>query len=141
MERENATILNAALTDVARNTAKSFVEALKRENIDDVEIYLGQNDGTLMSVEYAVKYPILTIACGPTNSIRGAAFLTGKREAIVVDVGGTDYGCWSVGEWFPEGIHDCVEIGKVRTNFRMPGFGVNWVRGRLLGQIISKWRS
>lgn len=120
VERENATILNAALTDVARNTAKSFVEALKRENIDDVEIYLGQNDGTLMSVEYAVKYPILTIACGPTNSIRGAAFLTGKRDAIVVDVGGTTTDVGVLVNGFPRESMIAVEIGKVRTNFRMP---------------------
>lgn len=120
LERENATILNAALTDVARNTAQSFVEALKRESIDDVEIYLGQNDGTLMSVEYAVKYPILTIACGPTNSIRGAAFLTGKRDAIVVDVGGTTTDVGVLVNGFPRESMIAVEIGKVRTNFRMP---------------------
>jgi len=76
LERENATILNSALTDVAQTTALSFKEGLSREGVNNAKVYLCQNDGTLMSVDYAVKYPILTIACGPTNSIRGASFLT-----------------------------------------------------------------
>ncbi|MGL5693138.1 MAG: hydantoinase/oxoprolinase family protein, partial [Peptostreptococcaceae bacterium] len=89
LERENATILNAALSSVAKMVSNSFKEALKDEKLEDVKIYLGQNDGTLMSLDYAIKYPILTIACGPTNSIRGASFLSNKNNAIVVDVGGT----------------------------------------------------
>ena len=45
LERENASILNAALVDVARTTADSFEEALAAEGIVDVAVYLGQNDG------------------------------------------------------------------------------------------------
>ena len=29
-----------------------------------------------MTMDYARRYPILTIACGPTNSIRGACYLS-----------------------------------------------------------------
>ena len=89
LERENASILNAALYDVARTTADSFEAALASEGLADVAVYLGQNDGTLMSVDYAKRYPIFTIACGPTNSIRGASFLTQEKDAVVVDIGGT----------------------------------------------------
>jgi N-methylhydantoinase A/oxoprolinase/acetone carboxylase beta subunit len=73
-----------------------------------------------MSLAYALQYPILTIACGPTNSIRGAAFLSGMQDAIVIDVGGTstDVGVLSMG--FPRESAVAVEIGGVRTNFRMP---------------------
>lgn len=120
LERENATILNAALVDVARTTAESFVKALENEHIQNAEIYLGQNDGTLMSVEYAKRYPILTIACGPTNSIRGASFLTGIKDAIVVDVGGTTTDVGVLTNGFPRESLIAVEIGQVRTNFRMP---------------------
>lgn len=87
LERENATILNASVVNVAKSTADGFVNALKEEGIY-AKVFFGQNDGTLMSVEYAKRYPILTIACGPTNSLRGASFLTGKTDALVVDVGG-----------------------------------------------------
>ena len=40
-------------------------------------LYLSQNDGTLMDVDFAARYPVATFASGPTNSMRGAAFLSG----------------------------------------------------------------
>lgn len=119
LERENATVLNAALVDVARTTAEGFTAALEREGIN-AKVYFGQNDGTLMSVDYAIRYPILTIACGPTNSIRGASFLSKQRNALVVDVGGTTTDVGVLVNSFPRESSVAVEIGGVRTNFRMP---------------------
>ena len=83
-------------------------------------VYLGQNDGTLMSVDYAKRYPIFTIACGPTNSIRGASFLTQEKDAVVVDIGGTTTDVGVLAHGFPRESMVAVEIGDVRTNFRMP---------------------
>ncbi len=120
LERENATIINAALYDVARTTVDSFESALASEGLVDVAVYLGQNDGTLMSSDYAKRYPIFTIACGPTNSIRGASFLTNEKDAIVVDVGGTTTDVGVLSHGFPRESMAAVEIGDVRTNFRMP---------------------
>lgn len=119
LERENATILNASIVNVARTTADGFVQALEKEGID-AKVFFGQNDGTLMSVEYTVKYPILTIACGPTNSLRGAAYLSDLTEAIVVDIGGTTTDVGVLVNSFPRQSSLAVEIGGVRTNFRMP---------------------
>ncbi|GAA0469391.1 hydantoinase/oxoprolinase family protein [Alkalibacillus silvisoli] len=119
LERENATILNAAVVKVARNTANGFINALKEEGVE-AKVFFGQNDGTLMSVEYTVKYPILTIACGPTNSIRGASYLTNQSNALVVDVGGTTTDIGVLVNSFPRQSSLAVEIGGVRTNFRMP---------------------
>lgn len=119
LERENATILNAAVVNVAKATANGFIQALKEEGVD-AQVFFGQNDGTLMSVEYTVKYPILTIACGPTNSIRGASYLTATADALVVDVGGTTTDIGVLANSFPRQSSLAVEIGGVRTNFRMP---------------------
>ncbi|TYP54221.1 hydantoinase/oxoprolinase family protein [Thermosediminibacter litoriperuensis] len=120
LERENATVLNAMLVEVARTTANGFKEALKREGLTEARVYLCQNDGTLMSIEYAMRYPILTIACGPTNSIRGAAFLSKLDDALVLDVGGTTSDIGVISQGFPRESSIAVEIGGVRTNFRMP---------------------
>jgi N-methylhydantoinase A/oxoprolinase/acetone carboxylase beta subunit len=120
LERENATILNAALHEVAKITALGFTEGLAKEGVTDAEVYLCQNDGTLMSVDYAINYPILTIACGPTNSIRGASYLSGLRDAIVLDVGGTTSDIGVIVKSFPRESSLAVNIGGVRTNFRMP---------------------
>ncbi|MCP8967980.1 hydantoinase/oxoprolinase family protein [Ectobacillus ponti] len=119
LERENATILNAAVVNVAKTTADGFIEALKNEGIE-ARVFFGQNDGTLMSVEYAVKYPIFTIACGPTNSLRGASYLSNTSDAIVVDVGGTTTDIGVLIHSFPRESSLAVEIGGARTNFRMP---------------------
>ncbi|WP_409304883.1 hydantoinase/oxoprolinase N-terminal domain-containing protein [Peribacillus sp. SCS-155] len=119
LERENATILNAAVVNVAKTAADGFINALKNEGIE-ARVFFGQNDGTLMSVEYAVKYPIFTIACGPTNSLRGASYLSDLSDAIVVDVGGTTSDIGVLVQSFPRESSLAVEIGGARTNFRMP---------------------
>ena len=36
-----------------------------------------------------LQYPIYTFSSGATNSMRGAAHLSGLKDAIIVDIGGT----------------------------------------------------
>ncbi|MCI0688415.1 MAG: hydantoinase/oxoprolinase family protein, partial [Sporichthyaceae bacterium] len=119
LERENATVLNAALVGVAEEVADALRRALAAHDLKPVR-YFAQNDGTLMELDYALRHPVLTIGSGPANSIRGAAFLTGRADALVVDIGGTstDVGMLSAG--FPRESSRGVEIGGVQTNFRMP---------------------
>ncbi|HIR80573.1 MAG TPA: hydantoinase/oxoprolinase family protein, partial [Candidatus Limiplasma merdipullorum] len=59
IERENATILNAALCRVAERFTEGFAYSLAQEGITNAEVYLSQNDGTLMTMEHARRYPIL----------------------------------------------------------------------------------
>lgn len=120
IERENATILNAALYKVAQSFTEGFARSLADEGVTNAEIYLSQNDGTLMTMDYARRYPILTIACGPTNSIRGACYLSQLKNAVVVDVGGTTTDLGVIQNGFPRESGVAVTIGGVRTNFRMP---------------------
>ena len=120
IERENATILNAALYKVAERFTEGFAYSLAQEGVTNAEIYLSQNDGTLMTMEYARRYPILTVACGPTNSIRGVSYLSRLDNAIVIDVGGTTTDLGVIQNGFPRESGVAVTIGGVRTNFRMP---------------------
>ena len=120
IERENATILNAALWQVAERFTEGFARSLAEEGITNADVYLSQNDGTLMTMEHARRYPILTIACGPTNSIRGASYLSSLKDAIVIDVGGTTTDLGVIQNGFPRESSVAVTIGGVRTNFRMP---------------------
>lgn len=73
-----------------------------------------------MQLEYALEFPVLTIGCGPTNSIRGAAHLSGATDALVVDIGGTTTDIGVLVDGFPRQSAHAVEIGGIRTNFRMP---------------------
>jgi N-methylhydantoinase A/oxoprolinase/acetone carboxylase beta subunit len=119
LERENATLLNAALVDLARRTTRAFVEALRASGLA-APLYLTQNDGTVMLAATAEAFPVYSFASGPTNSMRGAAFLSGLHDAIVVDVGGTTTDVGSLRRGFPREANNVVEIGGVRTLFRMP---------------------
>jgi N-methylhydantoinase A/oxoprolinase/acetone carboxylase beta subunit len=119
LERENATIMNACLRDLAVHIVDAFHGALAEVGIQ-AAVYLSQNDGTLMSVDYAKRYPVATFASGPTNSMRGAAFLSGRLDCAVVDIGGTTSDVGVLQHGFPREASIAVEIGEVRTNFRMP---------------------
>src|SRR5947208_13503559 len=62
----------------------------------------------------------MSFASGATNSMRGAAFLSGVQDAMVVDVGGTSTDVGQLRRGFPREANSVVEIGDVRTLFRMP---------------------
>ncbi|MCW3002088.1 MAG: Hydantoinase/oxoprolinase [Conexibacter sp.] len=119
IERENATVLNAALVGVAHGVGEALDVALARHDLHP-EKYFAQNDGTLMGFEYARRFPVLTIGCGPANSMRGAAHLSGVRDCVVADVGGTSTEVGALVNGFPHESADVVGIQGVRTNFRMP---------------------
>ncbi|NOX83200.1 MAG: hydantoinase/oxoprolinase family protein [Alphaproteobacteria bacterium] len=119
IERENATIMNASLSTFVEEVVGGFRTALKQLKID-APLFVSQNDGTLMSEKYVGRYPVLTFASGPTNSMRGAANLTAKEQAIVIDIGGTTTDVGVLSNGFPRESSIPVDIGGVRTNFRMP---------------------
>lgn len=119
LERENACVLNAALSDVAENVVDGFEAAIRRSGLS-ARIFLTQNDGTLMSAATAKKYPVRTVGSGPTNSMRGAASITGLKDVLVVDVGGTTTDVGVLVGGFPRPAALTVSLGGVRTNFRMP---------------------
>ena len=121
LERENAAVLNACLAPLAQRTIAAFRTAVVALGLTPApRLYLSQNDGTLMDADYAARYPVLTLASGPTNSMRGAAFLSGLADAIVIDVGGTTSDAGVLVGGFPREASFEVSVGGVRTNFRMP---------------------
>ena len=119
IERENAAIMNASLAALSGQVVGSFREALAHHGID-VPFYISQNDGSLMSAEAVEQYPVLTFASGPTNSMRGAAYLSDAKDAVVVDVGGTTTDIGVLSNGFPRESAIASDVGGVRTNFRMP---------------------
>jgi N-methylhydantoinase A/oxoprolinase/acetone carboxylase beta subunit len=119
LERENVTLLNACLGDLALRTTRAFRTALADSAIA-APLYLTQNDGTVMRAEFAEAFPVYSFASGPTNSMRGAAFLSGIQDAMVVDVGGTTSDIGQLRHGFPREANAVVEVGGVRTLFRMP---------------------
>jgi len=119
LERENAALLNAVLHDLAVETVAAFRKATAESGID-APLFLTQNDGTVMQAETAIAYPVMSFASGATNSMRGAAHLSGLEDAMVVDVGGTTSDIGQLRHGFPREANAVVEVGGVRTLFRMP---------------------
>jgi N-methylhydantoinase A/oxoprolinase/acetone carboxylase beta subunit len=119
LERENGAIMNAALRPLADHVGEAFGRALTELNIH-APFFVSQNDGTLMTAAHMQRYPVLTFAAGPTNSLRGAAFLTGLSDALVADIGGTTTDIGVLVSGFPRQSSMHVDVGGVRTNFRMP---------------------
>ncbi|THZ22592.1 DUF917-domain-containing protein, partial [Aureobasidium pullulans] len=123
LERENAAILNASILPFAKKTIRSFQEPIKRLGLT-CPVFLSQNDGTILSGEMASRLPIRTFSSGPTNSMRGAAYLAqgGTKEAMmVVDIGGTttDVGLL-LANGFPRQAAAYSEFAGVRMNFSCP---------------------
>ncbi|OHE93547.1 hydantoinase [Colletotrichum orchidophilum] len=140
LERENATILNAAILKTAHKVTRGFKTAMARLKLA-CPLYLSQNDGTLIDADAAAEFPIKTFASGPTNSMTGAAFLAGldqtkttttdttdsegekglEPQVLVVDIGGTTTDvCALLPSGFPRQAPGFVEVGGVRTAFSMP---------------------
>nr|XP_006811539.1 PREDICTED: uncharacterized protein LOC100375797 [Saccoglossus kowalevskii] len=119
LERESAAILNESLKPLCLQTISAFQTALQQLGLD-CPFYLTQNNGTILSAKHVLEFPVRTFSSGPTNSMRGAAHLSGVKDAIVLDIGGTstDVGCLNKG--LPRLASTHVELGGVRTNFRMP---------------------
>lgn len=119
LERENAAMLNASLKPFATRVVEAFLGALREFGIT-APLFISQNDGTLMDAQFVREFPALTFSSGPTNSLRGAARLTGIEDAIVIDIGGTTSDIGVLRGGFPRESNRAVDVGGVRTNFRMP---------------------
>ena len=119
LERENAAVLNACLGETAETTIRGIERALGLLGIR-APLYMSQNDGTLMDTSFASQFPVLTISSGPTNSMRGAAYLSGVTDGIVVDIGGTSTDVGALVKGFPRESSVAVHLAGVRTSFRMP---------------------
>lgn len=129
IERENAAILNAAILRYARQTLRLFEQPLNHLGLN-CPVFITQNDGTVLPGRLAAKLPIRTFSSGPTNSMRGAAFLVdkyslgkrdGKKPMMVVDIGGTttDIGLL-LPSGFPRQRAAFSNLAGVRMNFSYP---------------------
>ncbi len=80
--------LNARLTPQIRHLIESLSQVLAAEAID-APLMIVKGDGSLMKAEVALEYPVETVLSGPAASVVGAGFLTGLRDFVVADMGGT----------------------------------------------------
>jgi N-methylhydantoinase A/oxoprolinase/acetone carboxylase beta subunit len=119
LERENTTVLNATLGDTAGQLAAAARSTLVATGID-AELLFAQNDGTLMCVEHARRFPALMIASGPGTTIGGAAHLSGVGDAVVMAIGARTTYIGGLVNGIPRDHVGPTDIAGVRTSLRLP---------------------
>jgi N-methylhydantoinase A/oxoprolinase/acetone carboxylase beta subunit len=88
LERARAAVLNAGLLPVILAWL-SAVEGLLRSRGIACPLYLVKGDGSLMTAREAREMPVHTLHSGPAASLQGGSRLSGRAEALIIDVGGT----------------------------------------------------
>jgi N-methylhydantoinase A/oxoprolinase/acetone carboxylase beta subunit len=87
-KRALTSLLNARLVGTVHHLIDA-TESLMRARSIAAPMMVVKGDGSLISVAEARRKPIETILSGPAASIVGASYLTGLRNALVSDIGGT----------------------------------------------------
>jgi N-methylhydantoinase A/oxoprolinase/acetone carboxylase beta subunit len=106
--------LNARLTPQVRHLMDSVQQVLQRERIA-APLMIVRGDGTLVKSEVALEYPVETVLSGPAASVVGASFLSGLRDFVVSDMGGTTTDVAVVADGRPVVRPEGAVIGGWRT--------------------------
>ena len=119
LERENATVMNACLRELAEHDRCRIslrTRGTWHRGAGVPEPERRHADERRLRRDLSGRH----FASGPTNSMRGAALLSGLEDCAVVDIGGTTSDVGVLQHGFPREASVSVDIGGVRTNFRMP---------------------
>ncbi|MFO8033182.1 MAG: hydantoinase/oxoprolinase family protein [Desulfohalobiaceae bacterium] len=88
VKRATTASLNASLVAVMHE----FIQAVKKSLKDlgfKAPLMIVKGDGSLMPYTEAAQKPVETVLSGPAASTIGGRFLSGRNNALVIDVGGT----------------------------------------------------
>lgn len=114
LQRGTGTLLNARLVPVITE----FIAAIKtamRERELNVPIVIVRSDGSLMSEEFSRTKPVETILCGPAASVLGGMKLSGSRDSMIIDMGGTTTDISLVKNSEPVKAGEGVSVGDWKT--------------------------
>ena len=87
-ERTTTCVMNARLIPVMGELIRS-VRAVLNERGISAPLMISRGDGSMMRDSFAMERPVETILSGPAASLMGAMSMTGVRDAVVMDMGGT----------------------------------------------------
>lgn len=119
IERENTTILNAALKKVMKRGFNKLIERITPLGFS-CPIFISQNNGSVITLDQALMNPILTLSSGATNSFVGGGRLAKVKDAIIVDIGGTSTDVGIIKNGYPRRCLQQSMVGGVSLNFSTP---------------------
>ena len=102
--------LNARMVPPVKELIASVTEILDRHQIT-APLMIVKGDGSLTSMANAIEKPIGTVLSGPAASVIGACELSGLKNAIVADMGGTTTDIAIISNGQPELCKDGATIG------------------------------
>ena len=105
--------LNARMISHIKALIDSVARTLHQRKID-APLMIVKGDGTLICAANALQRPVGTVLSGPAASVIGACALSGVRNAIVADMGGTTTDIAIVRDGQPELSLDGALIGNWR---------------------------
>lgn len=109
--RALTTALNARMLLYIQELINSVESILAKKSIQ-APLMIVKGDGSLVNARVARKYPVSTVLSGPAASVIGACALSGKKDAIVVDMGGTTTDICVISKGRPDLCHDGARIGN-----------------------------
>lgn len=116
MERGATALLNARLLPIIEEFLKAVRSALEKRGLNVTEMIV-RSDGSLMSRQVALHYPVQTILSGPASSVIGARNLSASRDCLIVDMGGTTTDISIIKNDIPE-MSERITIGGYKTQIR-----------------------
>jgi N-methylhydantoinase A/oxoprolinase/acetone carboxylase beta subunit len=105
--------LNARMIFHVKALIESVQSMLKVHHID-APLMIVKGDGSLINVQSAMQRPVGTVLSGPAASVLGACALSGLRNAIVADMGGTTTDIAVVRNGLPDLSFDGAMVGNWR---------------------------
>ncbi len=113
-KRALTAFLNARLIDLLDKQITATSGIMDAANIAG-DLMVVKGDGSLVSADFARLRPVETILSGPAASLSGAAHLVGRRDAVVVDIGGTTTDIAILSDGFPRLSDRGAVIGGWQT--------------------------
>jgi len=113
-KRALTAVLNARLIGMIDRLIGACEGHLAQRGIP-ARLMVVRGDGALVSAALAREKPIETILSGPAASIAGACWLSGEREALVADIGGTTTDVCLLREGRPTIDPQGARVGAFRT--------------------------
>lgn len=127
-ERTLTAVLNARLIPIITDLVEAVKVVLSNRNIK-APVMIVKGDGSIMGEEVAKERPVETILSGPAASLIGAKFLSGLKDAVVIDVGGTTTDIGIIRKGWPRIDSEGALIGGRRTRVRAADITTSGIGG------------
>ena len=112
--RATTAAINARLIPLVTGLIASVQSICEKRGVR-CPIMVVRGDGTLMGADLALQRPVETILSGPAASVVGALTLSGRREGVVIDIGGTTTDIAWVKDGLPPINSEGAVVGDLAT--------------------------